>query len=71
MNKGGHMPQKRDIRQYEHKSKKRVNNPPVGLVTPQTDPPQVEARKTSAYNPHLVAQRLGAVKCSCQKGWQR
>ncbi|HYL09960.1 MAG TPA: hypothetical protein VEU31_04425 [Candidatus Acidoferrales bacterium] len=30
---------KRPIEQYEHKDKKRVNNPPVGLVTPQTDPP--------------------------------
>lgn len=27
----------RDIEQYDHKDKKRLNNPPVGLVTPQTD----------------------------------
>ena len=27
---------KRDIENYEHKDKKRVNNPPVGLVTPKT-----------------------------------
>ncbi len=25
------------IEQYEHRDKKRVNNPPVGLVTPDTD----------------------------------
>ena len=30
---------KRPIEPYEHKGKKRVNNPPVGLVTPETDPP--------------------------------
>lgn len=29
---------KKPIEQYDHKSKKRVNNPPVGLVTPETDP---------------------------------
>jgi len=32
-------PPKRLIERYEHKGKKRVNNPPVGLVTPETDPP--------------------------------
>jgi adenine-specific DNA-methyltransferase len=29
---------KRPIESYEHKDKQRVNNPPVGLVTPDTDP---------------------------------
>ena len=29
---------KKPIEQYEHKDKKRANIPPVGLVTPQTDP---------------------------------
>ena len=29
---------KRPIEFYEHKGKHRVNNPPVGLVTPDTDP---------------------------------
>jgi len=29
---------KRPIEQYDHKGKTRVNNPPVGLVTPRTDP---------------------------------
>jgi len=32
-------PTKRPIERYEHTGKKRVNNPPVGLVTPETDPP--------------------------------
>ena len=29
---------KRKIEQYDHKDKTRANNPPVGLVTPKTDP---------------------------------
>jgi len=28
---------KKPIDQYDHKGKRRVNNPPVGLVTPETD----------------------------------
>jgi adenine-specific DNA-methyltransferase len=28
---------KKPIEQYDHKGKQRVNNPPVGLVTPDTD----------------------------------
>lgn len=32
-------PKKRPIDCYEHKDKRRINNPPVGLVTPETDPP--------------------------------
>ncbi len=31
---------KREIEHYDHKDKTRVNNPPVGLVTPRTDPDQ-------------------------------
>jgi len=29
---------KKPIESYDHKDKKRANNPPVGLVTPETDP---------------------------------
>ena len=29
-------PSKRQIKQYDHKDKTRINNPPVGLVTPAT-----------------------------------
>ena len=35
----GGKPPKRPIDRYEHRDKKRINNPPVGLVTPETDPP--------------------------------
>jgi adenine-specific DNA-methyltransferase len=42
---------KRPIEQYSHTDKKRVNNPPVGLVTPETD--QKETKRTYAYDPHL------------------
>ena len=44
---------KRPIESYEHKDKQRVNNPPVGLVTPETDPEAGEKKKSYAYDPHL------------------
>ena len=43
--------QKRKIENYTHPEEKRVNNPPVGLVTPETDPDA--GKKTYAYDPHL------------------
>jgi len=42
---------KRPIEQYDHKGKKRVNNPPVGLVTAATD--KETGKKTYAYDPHI------------------
>ena len=45
---------KRPIEQYEHSDKKRANNPPVGLVTPETD--NNEQKKTYQYDPHLDPQ---------------
>ena len=47
-------PRKRNIENYAHKGKERVNNPPVGLVTPQTD--RDAARKTYAHDPHIDPQ---------------
>jgi len=52
---------KRPIEQYDHKGKTRVNNPPVGLVTPKTDPPAT-THKTYAYDPHLDPQLIWAGK---------
>ncbi|MDR4470410.1 MAG: site-specific DNA-methyltransferase [Nitrospira sp.] len=43
---------KRNIETYTHTGKKRANNPPVGLVTPDTDK-ESGAKKTYAYDPHL------------------
>src|SRR4030042_339014 len=51
---------KKPIEQYEHKDKERVNNPPVGLVTPDTD--KDEKNKTYAYDPHLDPQLVWAGK---------
>ena len=48
------------IEQYEHKDKVRVNNPPVGLVTPDTD--KDEKNKTYTYDPHLDPQLVWAGK---------
>ena len=52
---------KRNIEQYDHKGKKRVNNPPVGLVTPQTDK-DTGTKKQYQYDPHLDPQLVWAGK---------
>lgn len=54
-------PSRRAIEQYAHDDKDRLNNPPVGLVTPATDPPETK-RKTYAYDPHLDPQLVWAGK---------
>jgi adenine-specific DNA-methyltransferase len=59
--KSGKHPSKRPIEQYDRKSKTRVNNPPVGLVTPDTDP-VVPSRKSYDYDPHLDPQLVWAGK---------
>ncbi len=51
---------KRPIRSYDHRDKDRLNNPPVGLVTSETDPDA--GRKTYAYDPHLDPQLQWAGK---------
>ena len=42
----------RSIQSYDHKTKKRANNPPVGLVTPATDPDR-GTKQTYEYDPHI------------------
>src|SRR5579863_7706622 len=72
----GGKPPKRPIERYEHSDKKRINNPPVGLVTPETDPvapthktydyippvPSVKPRQQLDYDPHLDPQLVWAGK---------
>jgi adenine-specific DNA-methyltransferase len=72
----GGTPTKRPIERYEHSDKKRINNPPVGLVTPETDPvapthktydhvapvPSVKPRQELDYDPHLDPQLVWAGK---------
>ena len=72
----GGKPSKRPIERYEHKDKQRINNPPVGLVTPETDPvapthktydypapvPSVKPRQELDYDPHLDPQLVWAGK---------
>ena len=50
----------RDIEPYTHPDKERVNNPPVGLVTPDTD--KDAGKQTYAYDPHLDPQLQWAGK---------
>jgi len=52
---------KKPIVSYEHKGKERANNPPVGLVTPETDP-DAGAKKSYAFDPHLDPQLKWAGK---------
>ncbi len=44
--------QKRPIESYVHNKQQRVNNPPVGLVTPITDPPE-NPKQRYEYDPHI------------------
>ena len=52
---------KRPIESYEHRDKQRVNNPPVGLVNPDTAP-YAGVKKGYAYDPHLDPQLQWAGK---------
>ncbi|MGB2809819.1 MAG: hypothetical protein WBC22_18920, partial [Sedimentisphaerales bacterium] len=52
---------KKDIEQYDHKDKHRLNNPPVGLVTPDTDKDTGQKTKYQ-YDPHLDPQLVWAGK---------
>lgn len=57
----GNSSKKKPIEQYEHKDKERLNNHPVGLVTPETDL-EIKTEKTNIsvshyqYDPHLDPQ---------------
>ena len=51
---------KRDIETYVHTDEERVNNPPVGLVTPETD--RDVGRRTYGHDPHLDPQLSWAGK---------
>jgi len=48
------------VKQYTHKDQKRVNNPPVGLVTAETD--HLNGKQTYEYDPHLDPQLQWAGK---------
>ena len=48
------------IEQYEHLDKRRKNNPPAGLVTPDTD--RDSEKKSYAYDPHLDPQLVWSGK---------
>ena len=50
----------KSIEQYTHDGEERLNNPPVGLVTPDTD--KDGAKKEYQYDPHLDPQLVWAGK---------
>ena len=65
---------KRKIETYTHSGKKRSNNPPVVLVTPDTDS-DLGKKKTYSYDPNLdpslqwaerwSTYRLTYLRCPC------
>ncbi|MGA3111946.1 MAG: site-specific DNA-methyltransferase [Candidatus Bathyarchaeia archaeon] len=58
-----HAPIKSDkdgVEQYTHEEQKRLNNPPVGLVTAETD--HLNGKKTYQFDPHLDPQLQWAGK---------
>ena len=57
---------KRDIENYAHAGKERANNPPVGLVTPATDPDSERMSYTHDHRGGPPAQRCGS--CFVQIG---
>ena len=50
----------RSIEAYDHTGQERLNNPPVGLVSPDTD--RYAGRRTYEYDPHLDPQLQWAGK---------
>ena len=56
------MPTKKDeeVKQYIHDEAKRANNPPVGLVTAETD--HLNGKKTYQFDPHIDPQLQWAGK---------
>jgi adenine-specific DNA-methyltransferase len=42
------------VKQYIHDEAKRANNPPVGLVTAETD--HLNGKKTYRFDPHIDPQ---------------
>ena len=53
-------PSQRSIEAYDHTGQERLNNPPVGLVSPDTD--RDAGRRTYEYDPHLDPQLQWAGK---------
>lgn len=50
------------LEQYTHPEQKRLNNPPVGLVTPDTDKDAPKKKYQYNHNPHLDPQLVWAGK---------
>lgn len=51
----GGPPCKRPIERYEHTDKQRINNPQVGLVTPETDPVAPTRANLFAFSNHSTS----------------
>ena len=61
----------KSIESYQHADKKRVNNPPAGLVTPRTDP-DAGGKKTYAYDGRSLYPNQAFFPMTDHKsGWTR
>jgi hypothetical protein len=56
--RSGGTPPKRPIEHYEHSDKKRINNPPVDLVTPETDVPTVSLHVHERIDLHTIIEAV-------------
>ena len=63
------MPKKKDIESYAHTDKERTNNPPVGLVTPETDRDQ--GKKVYAHDPISTRNSSGPARPSIRRSKSR
>ncbi len=54
--------QSKSIEHYQHSDKKRLNNPPVGLVNNSTDQEYGQSKKQYDYDPHLDPQLMWSGK---------
>jgi len=52
--------EKDEVEQYTHEEQKRLNNPPVGLVTAETD--HMNGKRKYSFDPHLDPQLQWAGK---------
>src|SRR6266566_2408639 len=52
--------ERREVKQYTYEDQKRLNNPPVGLVTAETD--HLNGKKTYQFDPHIDPQLQWAGK---------
>ena len=63
---------KRPVESYQHTDKERANNPPVGLVTPRSDPDKGEKRRYADYDDRsLYPSQVFFLMAGVKGGWSK